>query len=168
MYRVPDTRNSTAISKTCLPKSLVSAVSAPAIEPNEPISPPCLCSKKFRAWPEVRRLVRSLRGEHAVWSRSSPPPTLCSCTENETLAIAPQSQRHVYRSLWLAQSLLLQSSRMSPFRRPVSAAENSVPGPTFGDWFDPCVGSTQFGPDRLHHPVFPNRGNGRPSQRGPF
>src|SRR5260370_29526464 len=21
-------------------------------------------------------------------------------------------------------------------------------------WFDPCVGGSQFGPDRLHHPVF--------------
>src|SRR6266436_6351093 len=133
MYRVPDTRNSTAISKTCLPKSLVSAVSAPAIEPNEPISPPCLCSKKFRAWPEVRRLVRSLRGEQAVWSRSSPPPTLCSCTEYETLAIAPHSQRHVCQIAWLARSLFRQSRRMSPFRRPVSAAENSVPDSTFGD-----------------------------------
>src|SRR5260221_7445573 len=45
---------------------------------------------------------------------------------------------------------------MSPFRRPVSAAKNSVPGSGFGDWFDPCVGSRQFGPDRLHHPVFAN------------
>jgi hypothetical protein len=48
----------------------------------------------------------------------------------------------------------MQSSRMSPFRRPVSAAKNSVPGSKFGDWFDDCVGGTQFGPDRLHHPVF--------------
>jgi len=76
-----------------------------------------------------------------------------SCIENRTLAIAPQSQRDVCRSLWLAQSLLVQSNRMSPFRRPVSAAKNSVPGSRFGDWFDDRVGSRQFGPDSLHHPV---------------
>jgi hypothetical protein len=35
-----------------------------------------LCSKKFRSWLDVRRLVRSLRGEQAVWSRSSPPSSL--------------------------------------------------------------------------------------------
>src|SRR6266478_9795937 len=97
-------------------------------------------------------LVRSLRGGQPVWSRSSPPPTLCSCTEYETLAIAPHSQRHVCQIDWLARSLFLQSRRMSPFRRPVSAAENSVPGSRFGDGFDDCVGGMQFGPDRLHHP----------------
>src|SRR5258707_1894963 len=75
-----------------------------------------------------------------------------SCIEYETLAIATQSQRHVCQILWLARSLLLQSRRMSPFCCPVSAAENSVPDSSFGDWFDPCVGSRQFGPDRLHHP----------------
>src|ERR1700676_4776740 len=37
--------------------------------------------------------------------------------------------------LWLARSLLLQSSRMSPFRRPVSAAKSSVPDSSIGDWF---------------------------------
>ena len=47
LYRVRDTRNSAAISKTCLPNSLVNAVSAPAIQANEPISPPGLCSKKI-------------------------------------------------------------------------------------------------------------------------
>src|SRR5260370_25038906 len=78
-------------------------------------------------------LVRSLRGGQPVWSRSSPPPTLCSCTEHETLAIAPHSQRHVCQIDRLARSLFLQSRRMSPFRRPVSAAENSVPDSTFGD-----------------------------------
>jgi hypothetical protein len=57
---------------------------------------------------------------------------------------------------------------MSPFRCAVSAAKNSVPGSRFGDWFDDCVGSKQFGPDRLHHPVFPNRGNRRRSKRGRF
>src|SRR5258708_4487561 len=35
-------------------------------------------------------------------------------------------------------------------------------------WFDPCVGGSQFGPDRLHHPVFPNCGNRRRSKRGRF
>src|SRR5258708_29767847 len=83
-------------------------------------------------------LVRSLRGEQPVWSRSSPPPTLCSCTEYKTLAIAPQSQRHVCQILLLTRSLLPQSRRMSPFRRPVSATKNSVPGSSFGDWFDHC------------------------------
>jgi hypothetical protein len=57
----------------------------------------------------------------------------------------PQSQRHVCHIPWLARSLLLQFRRMSPFRRPVSAAKNSVPGSSFGDWFDLCVGSWQFG-----------------------
>src|ERR1700757_2974031 len=58
----------------------------------------------------------------------------------------------------------MQSSRMSPLRRPVSAAKNSVPGSRFGDWFDHCVGSMQFGPDSLHHPVLTNRGNSRRSK----
>ena len=71
LYRVRGTRNSAAISKTCPPNSLASAVSAPAIQANEPISPPGLCSKKFRSWLEFRRLV--LRGELAVWSRWSSP-----------------------------------------------------------------------------------------------
>src|SRR5882724_2646016 len=75
--------------------------------------------------------------------------------EYETLVIAPQSQRHAGQILWLAGSLLLQLSRMSPFRRSVSAAKNSVPDSSFGDWFDDCVGSSQFGPDQLHHPVSP-------------
>src|SRR5260370_41260988 len=35
-------------------------------------------------------------------------------------------------------------------------------------WFDPCVGGSQFGPDRLHHPVFPNRENRPRSQTGRF
>jgi hypothetical protein len=86
-----------------------------------------------------------------------PPPTLCSCIEYEALAIAPQSQRHVCQILWLVRSLLPQSSRMSPFRRPVSAAKNSVPDSSFGDRFDDCVEGSQFGLDRLHHPVLPNR-----------
>ena len=68
LYSLRDTRNSSAISKTCLSVSVVSAVSAPAIAANEPILPSRLCSKKFRSWLECRRLVRSLRGEHAVWS----------------------------------------------------------------------------------------------------
>jgi hypothetical protein len=49
LYRFRDSRESAAISKTCLPNSLVSAVSAHVIEPNEPISSPRLCSKKFRS-----------------------------------------------------------------------------------------------------------------------
>jgi hypothetical protein len=49
LYRVLDARNSAAISKAFLPNSLVSAVSASAIEPNEAISPHGLCSKKFRS-----------------------------------------------------------------------------------------------------------------------
>ena len=47
----------------------------------------------------------------------------------------------------------MQSSRISPFRRPVSAAKNSVPDSSFGDGFDDCVGSMQFDPFCLHHPV---------------
>jgi hypothetical protein len=88
--------------------------------------------------------------------------------ERKALAIAPQSQRHVCQILLSARSLLRQSRRMSPFRRSVSAAKNSVPGSSFGDGFDHCVGSMQFGPDRLHHPVFPNRGNRRRSKRRRF
>jgi hypothetical protein len=57
LYRVGDTRISAVVSKTCLPNFLVRAVSAPAIEPNEPISPTGLCSKKFRSW-RARRLYR--------------------------------------------------------------------------------------------------------------
>ena len=36
-------------------------------------------------------------------------------------------------------------------------SKNSVPGSRFGDWFDDCVRSMQFGPDRLHHPISANR-----------
>src|SRR5260370_10769628 len=77
-------------------------------------------------------LVRSLCGGQPVWSRSSPPPTLCSCTEYETLAIAPHSQRHVCQILWLARSLFLQSRRISPSGRHTSAAETYVTDSSFG------------------------------------
>jgi len=49
LYRVIDTRNSAVMSKTCLPKSLIGAVSAPAIAANEAISAPGLCPLKFRS-----------------------------------------------------------------------------------------------------------------------
>ena len=90
----------------------------------------CHGGKTFWSW----FCARTGRGSQ-VRSPSRPPPTLCNCIVSETLAIAPQSQRHVCQILWLARSLLLQSSRMSPFRRPVSAAKNSVPDSSFGDWF---------------------------------
>ena len=67
--------------------------------------------------------------------------------------MAPQSQRHVCHIPWLARSLLLQFRRMSPFRRPVSAAKNSVPGSSLGDWFDLCVGSWQFGHPKVPFPA---------------
>jgi hypothetical protein len=57
---------------------------------------------------------------------------------------------------------------MSPLRRRVSAAKNSVPGSRFGDWFDDCVGSMQFGPDSLHHPVLRNRKSLRRLRIGRF
>jgi hypothetical protein len=57
---------------------------------------------------------------------------------------------------------------MSPFRRPVSAAKNSAPGSTSETGFDPCVGSRQFGPDGLHHPVRPNHGFAGRLQIGRF
>jgi hypothetical protein len=76
------------------------------------------------------------RSETSLERLPAPPSTLCSCMVSETLAIAPQSQRHVCQILWLARSLLPQSSGMSPFRRPVSAAKNSVPGSRIGDRFD--------------------------------
>src|SRR5438105_2295593 len=38
--------------------------------------PAIVSGEKFRSWLEFRRLVRSLRGEQAVWSRSSPPSSL--------------------------------------------------------------------------------------------
>ena len=79
-----------------------------------------------------RNQIRPLRVETGL---SRPPLTLRSCVVSEALAIAPRSQRHVCQILWLARSLLLQSSRMSPFRRPVSAAKNSVPDSSIGDWF---------------------------------
>jgi hypothetical protein len=47
----------------------------------------------------------------------------------------------------------VSKGRNGGFCAPVSAAENSVPGSRIGDWFDDCMGSMQFGPDRLHHPV---------------
>src|SRR5258708_1165016 len=80
-----------------------------------------------------RMIVGLLISGSQVRALVRPPPTLCSCTEYETLAIAPHSQRHVCQIDRLARSLFLQSRRMSPFRRPVSAAENSVPDSTFGD-----------------------------------
>jgi len=52
------TRNSLAISKTCTPNSIDSAVSGTAIAVNEPISPRCLCIDKFRSWRRGQRLVR--------------------------------------------------------------------------------------------------------------
>jgi hypothetical protein len=69
LYEVRDTRNSSAMSKTCLLIFLATAVSARAFKANEANSGSCLCAKKFRSWLEYRRPVRSLRGEHAVWSR---------------------------------------------------------------------------------------------------
>jgi hypothetical protein len=77
----------------------------------------------------------------SVRSLPSPPPTLYSCTKYKAPAIAPQSQRHACQILLLTRSLLPQSRRISPFRRPVSAAKNSVPGSSFGDWFDHCGGA---------------------------
>ena len=49
LFRVRDTRTISAISKTCLPNSLVSAVSARAIEANEPISSRGLYIENFRS-----------------------------------------------------------------------------------------------------------------------
>jgi hypothetical protein len=57
---------------------------------------------------------------------------------------------------------------IGPFCRPVSAAKNSVPDSSFGDGFDPCVGSRQFDPDRLHHPVLRNRKSRRRLPIGRF
>ena len=45
-----DTRNSFAMSKTCLPNSLAGGVSASAIAANEAISAPGLCLENFRSW----------------------------------------------------------------------------------------------------------------------
>jgi hypothetical protein len=42
---------------------------------------------------------------------------------------------------------------MSPFRPPVSASKISVPDSNVRDRFDDWVGSWQFGPYQLHHPV---------------
>jgi hypothetical protein len=47
---------------------------------------------------------------------------------------------------------------MSPFRPPVSASEISVPDSNVRDRFDDWLGSWQFDPFCLHHPVSPNRG----------
>jgi hypothetical protein len=51
---------------------------------------------------------------------------------------------------------------------PLSSAKNSVSGRSFGDWFDDCVGSSQFGTDRLHHPVLRNRRSRRRVQIGRY
>jgi hypothetical protein len=81
--------------------------------------------------------------------------------------VAPMSpERGLFE--FLRVSISVSKRRNGRFCAPVSAAKNSVPGSRFGDWFDDCVGSMQFGPDRLHHPVFPNRGNRRRSKRGRF
>jgi hypothetical protein len=100
-----------------------------------------------------------------------PPPTLCSCTEYETLAIAPHSQRHVCQIDWLARSLFLQSRRMSPFCRPVSAAENSVPDSSFGDLVRSLRGgqpvwSRSSPPPSLPEPRKPSSIEKRPFRRG--
>src|SRR5258707_14836179 len=63
-------------------------------------------------------------------------------------------ERGLFESLRV--SIPVSKRRNGGFCAPVSAAKNSVPGSRFGDWFDDCVGSMQFGPDRLHHPVFAN------------
>jgi len=46
----------------------------------------------------------------------------------DILVIVAQSQRHVCQIFWLVRSLPLQLPRMSLFRPPVSALQNSVPG----------------------------------------
>jgi hypothetical protein len=53
-----DTRNSSAISKTCPSNSPASAVSPAEIAANVPDSRRCLCVQKFRSWLEGQRLVR--------------------------------------------------------------------------------------------------------------
>ena len=75
-------------------------------------------------------------------------------------------ERGFFESLRI--SIPVSKRRNGGFCAPVSAAKNSVPGSRFGDWFDDCVGSMQFGPDRLHHPVFPNCRNRRRSGTGRF
>jgi hypothetical protein len=49
LYRFRDARDSAAISKTCLPNSLIRAVSGLAFTANEPNSASRLCIEKFRS-----------------------------------------------------------------------------------------------------------------------
>ena len=53
LYWWRDYRDSAAISKTCLPNFLISAVSARIFAANELISGSSLCIKKFRSWRDV-------------------------------------------------------------------------------------------------------------------
>src|SRR3981189_3061859 len=66
-------------------------------------------------------------------------------------------------------SVSVSERRNAGFYAPVSASKNSVPDSESETRFDDdCVGGWQFGPFRLHHPVFPNRGNRRRSEIGRF
>jgi hypothetical protein len=49
LCRFGDARDSAAISKTCLPNSLIRAVSGPAFTANEPNSASRLCIENFRS-----------------------------------------------------------------------------------------------------------------------
>src|SRR5712675_38679 len=66
-------------------------------------------------------------------------------------------------------SVSVSERRNAGFCAPVSASKNSVPDSESETRFDDdCVGGWQFGPFRLHHPVFPNRRICRRSKRGRF
>jgi hypothetical protein len=66
-------------------------------------------------------------------------------------------------------SVSVSERRNAGFYAPVSASKNSVPDSELETRFDDdCVGGWQFGPFRLHHPVFPNRAFRWRLRRGPF
>ena len=85
---------------------------------------------------------------------SPPPPSHRYRPPFSFFALIPP-ERGLFESLRV--SIPVSKRRNGGFCSPVSAAKNSVPGSRFGDWFDDCVGSMQFGPDRLHHPISANR-----------
>jgi hypothetical protein len=122
-----DTRDSAAISKTCLPNSRIRAVSALIFTANEPISAPGLCIENFRSRLECQRRVRRLDGELAVRSLLSSPSSLRTANLMSDLQIGRfcRDFRPLNSQIFVSVSFRAFSDE---FWRPVSAFKNSVPG----------------------------------------
>src|SRR5258708_20892523 len=82
-------------------------------------------------------------GDSWVRSLSPPPPSHRDRTPFSFVALIPP-ERGLFESLRV--SIPVSKRRNGGFCAPVSAAKNSVPGSRFGDWFDDCVGGSQFVP----------------------